>query len=122
MAEVLEPFLMGIDIDIADAAKGGLDDNTVGLLDTRRVGLIPDFVVFPHFDDENEKHQSYCNVWAAEYNAGVLGLAERGGLSVDGVCNAVNLGPSDVTIFRKGSAPEIWKAGVEMNLSKYSNN
>lgn len=115
-------ILMGLDIDIADATKGGLDDNTVGLRDTQGLGLVGDFVVFPHYEAANENHRTYCNEWASEHSVGVLGLLERGGVSVDSAGNAVNLGPSDVMVFRKDQDPEIWKAGVEMDLHKYTSN
>lgn len=115
-------ILMGSDIDIADAGKGGLDENAVGIRDTQGLSLVGDLVVFPHFEDTNESHQSYCNDWASEHGVGVLGLPERGGVSIDGAGNAVNLGPSDVMVFRKGRSPEIWKAGVEMNIDKYNSN
>ncbi|KAK2592500.1 hypothetical protein QQS21_009811 [Conoideocrella luteorostrata] len=102
-------IILGADIEICDAGKGGMDNNEVGLKDASELGLLGGCVVHPHYEESWREH---CERWSVEKGVVVIGIPERGGLTVGEEGKAVNLGPEDVWLFEAGVG-ERWAMGEE---------
>lgn len=88
-----------------------MDGNEIGLGDMKALDLLNGWVVYPHYGDEWKEH---CERWSLDKGVSVLGIAERGGMEVDGG-RAVNLGPEDVWVFEVGKSVR-WGVGEERVL------
>jgi dipeptidase E len=87
-------IVLGADISIAEL----MDDNAVGIKDTRGADLLSGSVVYPHF---SLRHEATVRQWAVTHGATVLGVPETAGLVVQNT-TARNTGPGPIQVFHAG--------------------
>lgn len=102
-------LLVGADIGLADVERGGLDKNTIGLQDTRSLGMMGDIAVYPHW--ESQTTNVGYEAWATEKGLRVLGIPEQSGVVVDLKQRlGTNKGPADVILFSPDGGNKVVKA------------
>lgn len=92
--------LMGSDISIIDLAIGGMDENTVGMDDTRAMDMLCGCAVYPHYEEDKPALREFCQRWAAERNSTVIAVPENCGIFIDEHGRAFNTGPADLLMFK----------------------
>jgi len=102
-------IVFGADISIAEL----MDDNAVGIKDTRGADLLSGCVVYPHF---SSRHEAIARQWAVTHGVTVLGVAETAGLVVQNA-TARNAGPGSIQVFHARSQRN-YEAGSSWSLSE----
>ncbi len=108
--------ILGKDASIVDAAKGGLDENLVGLVDTAGMNLVGGSAVQPHLD---EGWYEYCKTWVGENGADVVGIPEKCGVVIDPAGQATNCGPEQVLIFKTNGETQTIEQGKTWSLAEW---
>jgi len=110
-------ILVGRDVGAADVRYGGLDDNTIGMTETRGWDLLEGWVIDPHFEVEGPRHLAVVEWVKGRGIKGVIRIPDDCGIAVDEKTGAVlNAGPGVVSIWTESEGYREHEPGAKWSL------